>query len=108
MRYARVARSTCDGARAIRRTLLPRREDEDPGHIRGQVVKVGDDFLGQSVFVSHGAYDNDGSQLHTIYGHIKPRGRMDPGERLSDGDIIGTIADARKSGGAIPPLQRKT
>ncbi len=74
-----------------------------PVIFKGRIVKLGDDFLGESVFVSHGAYDSDGSRLHTIYGHIKPRDRMRLGERLSEGDIIGTIADARKSGGAIPP-----
>ena len=74
-----------------------------PAIFTGQIVKVGDDFLGESVFVSHGAYESDGSQLHTIYGHIKPRDHMRPGERLSEGDVIGTIADARKGGGSIPP-----
>ena len=54
-------------------------------------------------FGSLTVYRNDASQLHTIYGNIKPGVCMRPGERLSEGDIIGTIADARKSGGAIPP-----
>ena len=74
-----------------------------PVIFKGQIVKVGDDFLGESVFVSHSDYESDGSQLYTIYGHIKPCDRMRPSERLSEGDIIGTIADARKSGGVIPP-----
>ena len=74
-----------------------------PVIFEGQVVRIGDDFLGQSVFVSHGAHGNDGSRLHTIYAHIKPDGRIHRGERLSEGDIIGTIADARRSGGVVPP-----
>jgi len=73
-----------------------------PVIFKGQVIKVDDDFLGESVFVSHGNYDSNGSQLHTIYGHIKPRAHICPGEILSEGDIIGVIADARKSGGVIP------
>jgi len=73
-----------------------------PVIFKGQVVKVGEDFLGESVFVSHGAYDSNGSQLHTIYGHIKACDHIRPGERLSEGDIIGSIADARKSDGEVP------
>jgi hypothetical protein len=69
---------------------------------KGQVVKVDDDFLGESVFISHGTYDSNGSQLHTVYGHIKHGIHIHPGENLSEGDIIGVIADARKSGGVIP------
>ena len=74
-----------------------------PVIFKGQVMKVDDDFLGESVFVSHDYYDNDGSQLYTIYGHIKPCGRMCLGERLREGDIIGTIADTRNCAGAVPP-----
>jgi len=73
-----------------------------PVIFEGQVVRVGDDFLGQSVFVSHVAHGDDGSQLYTIYAHIKPGSHMQPGERLSEGDIIGTIADAKRNGGVIP------
>ena len=73
-----------------------------PVIFKGQIVKVGDDFLGASVFVSHSDYESDGSQLLTIYGHIRPCDHMRPGERLNEGDIIGTIADAKKRSGVIP------
>ncbi|MFC1977039.1 peptidoglycan DD-metalloendopeptidase family protein [Chloroflexota bacterium] len=72
-----------------------------PVIFKGKIVKVVDDFLGASVFVSHSDYESDGSQLLTIYGHIRPRDHMRPGERLSEGDIIGTIANAKGSSGAI-------
>jgi len=73
-----------------------------PAIFKGQVVKVSADFLGESVFVSHDAYNSNGSRLYTIYGHIKPGNHIRPGERLSEGDIIGVIADTRNSGMVIP------
>jgi hypothetical protein len=73
-----------------------------PVILEGQVAKVSEDFLGESVFVSHGVYDANGSQLYTIYGHIKPANHIRPRERLSEGDIIGVIADTRNSRVAIP------
>ncbi|MFP4641445.1 MAG: peptidoglycan DD-metalloendopeptidase family protein [Dehalococcoidia bacterium] len=78
------------------------RETEVPVICAGQVVKVNDDFLGESVFVSHSAYNSNGCQLHTIYGHIKPHDYICSGERVGEGDIIGSLTDARKSGGGVP------
>lgn len=68
----------------------------------GQVVKVVGDFLGESVFVSHGDYESNESRLHTIYGHIKPQDHIRPGERLSEGDVIGVINNARIGDAVIP------
>lgn len=75
---------------------------EAPVLFKGQVVKVSDDFLGKSVFVSHGFYNLNGCQLHTIYGHIRPNDNICPGESVSEGDIIGSLTDARKNGGVVP------
>ncbi|MFC2069377.1 hypothetical protein ACFLTP_10295 [Chloroflexota bacterium] len=79
------------------------RKTKVPVIFKGQVMKVDDDFLGESLFVSHDHYDNDGSQLYTIYSHIKSCGRMCLGEGLEENDIIGTIADTKKSVGVVPP-----
>ncbi len=68
----------------------------------GEIVKVCDDFLGESIFVSHHTFDKQGRRLHTLYGHIKPYSRMRPGMLLQEGDIIGTIAGTRKRNGAVP------
>ena len=80
---------------------LPR-EAKIPVIFKGQVATVTDDFLGESVFVGHDAYDSNGSQLYTIYGHIKPGNHIRPGGKLSEGDIIGVIADTGNSGVVIP------
>ncbi|MFC1953293.1 peptidoglycan DD-metalloendopeptidase family protein [Chloroflexota bacterium] len=67
----------------------------------GKIVKVSEDFLGASVFVSHNNYERDGSRLHTIYGHVNPSERIYTGEKLGENDIIGTIADARKNSESV-------
>jgi len=77
-------------------------ETKIPVIFTGQIIKVSDDFLGESVFVGHGAYDSNGSQLYTIYGHIKPSNNIRPGKRLSEGDIIGVITDTGNSEVVIP------
>ena len=73
-----------------------------PVIFKGQIVKVVGDFLGSSIFIRHSNYESNGSQLHTIYGHIKPCDRMHSGGTLSEGDIIGTIAGAGERGRSIP------
>jgi hypothetical protein len=73
-----------------------------PVLFEGQVVKISGDFLGESVFVGHNTHRNDGSQLHSIYGHVNPGATIRPGEELREGDIIGTIAQARRGGEAVP------
>jgi hypothetical protein len=77
-------------------------ETKIPVIFSGRVVKVSKDFLGESVFVSHNAYNLNGSRLHTIYAHIRPHGRIRPGEVLSDGGIIGVLADTGEDNGTVP------
>jgi murein DD-endopeptidase MepM/ murein hydrolase activator NlpD len=66
----------------------------------GRVMSVIDDFLGRSVFVKHAA-GRSGRHLYTIYGHLKPSPGTQTGMDLSEGDIIGTIADAREKRATI-------
>ena len=77
-------------------------ETKIPVIFAGQIIKVGDDFLGQSVFVGHDVYDSDGRQLYTIYGHIKPGDDIRPGKRLSEGDVIGVITGTGDSEAFAP------
>jgi len=69
----------------------------------GEVVSVVDDFLGASVFVAHASCDGEGRQLHTIYGHLRPRPGLAPGSRIGDGEAVGTIAGASGETRAVPP-----
>jgi hypothetical protein len=77
-------------------------ETRIPVIFEGQVVKVTDDFLGESVFVGHDAYDSNGRRLYTIYGHIKPGRHISPRESLGEGDTIGVIAKTGNRRAAIP------
>jgi murein DD-endopeptidase MepM/ murein hydrolase activator NlpD len=69
----------------------------------GEVVSVVEDFLGASVFVAHTRRDGEGRRLHTVYGHVRPHPGLEPGIVLSDGDPVGTIANAAGRGSAAPP-----
>jgi hypothetical protein len=71
---------------------------------RGTVVKIIKDFLGESVFVSHGLFNEFGQQLYTIYGHIKPGSKTVIGETLEETDIIGAVAPAKKHAGTAPHI----
>lgn len=77
-------------------------ETKIPVIFEGKVVKVSDDFLGESVFIGHDACDSNGNRLYTIYGHIKPGNYIRSRKRLSEGDVVGVIADTGNSGMAIP------
>ena len=63
---------------------------------KGRVVKIIDDFISKSIFVSHDIYDSKGNQLYTIYGHVEPYEGIIRGTVLEEGAIIATITDAKK------------
>jgi murein DD-endopeptidase MepM/ murein hydrolase activator NlpD len=54
----------------------------------GTVIAVCDDFLGRSVFVE---YHPD--RLISVYAHIIPKKTLRPGDKLSEGEVIGRVAD---------------
>jgi hypothetical protein len=62
----------------------------------GTVVNVVEDYIGTSLFVLHNICDAKGNQLFTIYAHIDPSAGMRSGVAVKEGNIIATIADARK------------
>ena len=74
-----------------------------PAVYPGEVVTVVGDFLGTSLFVAHERRDARGRQLHTIYGHLRPRSGLTSGSRIGDGDAVGTIADTSGVKRAVPP-----
>lgn len=69
----------------------------------GQVIKIDDDYIGQSVFVSHDIYDSNGSQLHSIYGHTKPYSKINIGSTVRAGDLIAAIADVKNKKAKMLP-----
>jgi murein DD-endopeptidase MepM/ murein hydrolase activator NlpD len=69
---------------------------------RGEIVKTEDDFIGQSVYVAHDHYAGQDRTLYTIYGHIRPRGKMPKGTPIGEGAIIGAIAEPAGGNLVIP------
>lgn len=74
-----------------------------PVMYEGEIIHIEDDFLGKSIFVSHGIYDGLGNRFHTIYGHTNPCSGIDIGKVLSEGEVIAAIADVGKKKTEISP-----
>jgi murein DD-endopeptidase MepM/ murein hydrolase activator NlpD len=64
-----------------------------PAMYGGEVVRVGQDYLGKSVFVCHEIDDGHGRTLHTIYAHIRPGDHIRRFVRVGTGDVVGGVAD---------------
>ena len=64
--------------------------------MNGKIIKVDDDYIGKSVYVSHKIYGSHKRQLYTVYSHTRPYSSVVAGSRVSVGDIIATIEDAGK------------
>lgn len=69
----------------------------------GKIVRMDDDFLGKSVYVGHGIYDNNGNRLYTVYGHTSPLRDIAEGKELREGEAFATIADVGVRKTVIPP-----
>ena len=64
----------------------------------GTVIRLVDDYIGQTVFVLHEIYDTNQKQLCTIYGHTVPCSAIDYLTPLKEGDTIAAICDADSKG----------
>ena len=74
-----------------------------PAIYEGQVVKVGDDFLGKSIYVRHALRDDSGNVLFSVYGHTIPAAGTDIDVAVAEGDVIGRIADTSSKDTTPPP-----
>ena len=71
----------------------------------GIVVRIINDFLGQSVIIEHGFDNSDNGRFYTIYGHTNPCSGVQVGRIVKQGDVIATLADPIKSkAGLLPHL----
>jgi murein DD-endopeptidase MepM/ murein hydrolase activator NlpD len=67
------------------------------------VVAAGfEDFVGKSIIVDHGLTDGAGGRFCTIYGHTRPNRGLRSGKRVTEGDIIGTLAPAGTGKTGVP------
>jgi len=69
----------------------------------GVVVRVMDDFIGNSVMVEHHLPESQSLKFCTIYGHTDPPSSLDVGRIVKAGDILASLARPKKSQRNIPP-----
>jgi murein DD-endopeptidase MepM/ murein hydrolase activator NlpD len=74
-----------------------------PSAFAGQVVKIDRDFLGKSIYISHGLYAADGRQLLSAVGHTIPREGLQPGQQVAAGEIIAAVAGFPGKKTSLPP-----
>ena len=64
-----------------------------PAMYGGEVVRVGEDYLGETVYLRHWIDDGCGRTLHTVYGHVRVRGDHRRLASVGAGEVLGSIAD---------------
>ena len=69
------------------------RHTKIPAAFAGEIVKIDLDFLGKSIFISHGIFDERGRQLYLAYGHTAPRDSLGIGSKVTAGETIAVISD---------------
>jgi hypothetical protein len=71
----------------------------------GEIVRIEEDFVGESLYVGHEIDDGQGRQLFTIYGHTKPEDSARTGGRFGQGEVIATLSSPdREAAGAFAHL----
>ncbi len=73
-----------------------------PATFAGKIVKIGQDFLGKSIYLSHEIFAADGRQLYTAYGHTEPLAAIHVGQEVAAGEIIAALAAGPGKGPRIP------
>jgi hypothetical protein len=74
-----------------------------PAAFAGKIRKIENDYLGKSIFIGHGIFDEKQGQLHTIYGHTIPGDGMEATGNVAEGEIIGVVADLPERKTTLPP-----
>jgi hypothetical protein len=64
-----------------------------PVAFSGEIVKIDSDFLGKSIFISHGIFDDRGGQLFSAYGHTAPRASLEIGSNVAEGENFAEISE---------------
>jgi hypothetical protein len=59
----------------------------------GEVIKVFDDFIGQTILLKHVFFNEKDCQLYSMYGHVNPLFHITAGQEIDCTEKIATIAD---------------
>lgn len=68
----------------------------------GKVVKICDDFLGQTVILSHEWRKAGTKELLSLYAHLVPAQGIRPGKYMDKNALVGTIAEIDPQKTSIP------
>ena len=63
-----------------------------PAAFAGHIVKIDQDFLGRSIYMSHAIFTAGGRQLLSAFGHTVPRESLKTGHYVAEGEIIAAIS----------------
>jgi murein DD-endopeptidase MepM/ murein hydrolase activator NlpD len=74
-----------------------------PATFAGEIIKIADDFLGQSIFLAHEIYATDGRQLCTAYGHTRPLASLQLGQIVAAGEIIAAVSSTADKKSKVTP-----
>lgn len=74
-----------------------------PAAFGGKIVKIDQDFLGKSIYISHEVFDDRGRQLYSAFGHTVPRDALQIGSIVTEGETIGVISAGSGQKTAIAP-----
>jgi murein DD-endopeptidase MepM/ murein hydrolase activator NlpD len=73
-----------------------------PAAFAGEVIKIDGDFLGQSIFLGHELWTEDGRQLISAYGHLEPIDGVGAGKKVAAGEILATLTAGPGGKSAVP------
>ncbi|MDD2903758.1 MAG: peptidoglycan DD-metalloendopeptidase family protein [Syntrophales bacterium] len=75
-----------------------------PAAFSGKIVKIGKDFLGRSIYISHHIYSDDHRQLYSVFGHTNPFPAVSVGKKVAEGEPIAWIARVPQEANILPHL----
>ena len=74
-----------------------------PAAFAGRIVKIDQDFLGKSIYISHEIFDDRGRQLYSAYGHTDPRDALNIGSQVAEGETIAVVSQGSGKKTTIVP-----
>jgi len=74
-----------------------------PALYSGEVIKVFDDFIGQTILLRHSFLCEIDCQLYSMYGHVNPLFHVTAGQEIDCTEKIATIADTALKKRPMPP-----
>ena len=69
----------------------------------GVVKAIFTDYLGKAVIIEHETSESESGRMLSVYAHTEPRGGVQVGVKVKEGDIIANIADTSRSKAKIIP-----